>query len=315
MLRKISLSLAALALCACGEQSSDPAHASADATATVYVDVADYWKQPADQTAWRAMLDKIDLEFNNVCGDTFCGGDYSNLTSLGFTCSVSSIRGAVHECVWTFTGSSHLVNAGTGTVTASVASFQCRVAPSTSARALLNLLGPSGGDPSIRRVLPGTTQTLYDVLGDCFQHPIGASPITSGTGSTYGDAPDVPGTNQDQWFAAEDALQAGFDAVCGDTFCEGDYSNLQALRFACSVRNTTGTLRQCKWLFGGSYNTLDSATGAITVDAKGYKCIVPVKGNVNDLSAALTAAGDTSAIDRTLPGTTGSAYDALLGCL
>jgi hypothetical protein len=193
--------------------------------------------------------------------------------------------------------------------------FQCRVAPKTSARALLTLLGPVGVEPSIRRILPGTSQTLYDVLGDCFQHPIGATPISGGTGSTYADAIDAPGTNQEQFLAATSALKADFDAVCGDTFCGGDYSNLQALRFACSVRQTTGTLRQCKWLFGGSYNTIDATTGAITVHPKSYRCMVTVKGTANQLAAALTAADTTDPIDRPLLGSTKSAYDALLGCL
>ena len=264
-LRLFPFGLAVLVLASCTTSTGDDVSTSADVTATTYVDALDYWKTGPDQSAWLAMQRKIEDEFNGVCGDTFCGGDYSNLTSLGFTCSVTSLRGSVHECLWTFTGSSHLVKASTGTVQASIASFQCRVAPKTSARALLNLLGPTGSDPSIRRILPGTTQSLYDVIGDCFQHPIGATPIATGTGTTYSEAMDSAGTDAGLFYDAEGALKSGFDAVCGDTFCEGDYSNMQALRLACSARATTGTLRDCKWLFGGSYNTLDAATGAITV--------------------------------------------------
>ncbi len=319
MKRPVLLSFAAFALSACIGHVEDSDASSEEVTATSYVRALDYWKAPADQNAWGAMLKKIDGEFNNVCGDTFCGGDYSNLTSLGLDCSVTSARGSLHECVWSFTGSSTLVNGGTGTVEASVASFQCRVAPKTSARALLTLLGAtdaaSAGNPSIRRVLPGTTVTLYDVLGDCFQHPIGDTPISQGTGTTYSLAPDSPAVDQDAYFSAEQTLQGNFNDVCGDTFCEGDYSNLQALRLSCSVRATTGTLRSCKWLFGGSYNDLDSKTGAITVHPKAAKCTLPVTGTANALTTFLLAPGATPAIQRVLPGSTKSAYDDLANCL
>ncbi len=315
------LALAAVALSGCAMGGGDDAGTSADeVTATTYVEIGDYWKSSADQNAWFDLTRKIDGEFGDICGDTFCGGDYSNLTSLGFSCAVSSQRGAVHECVWTFAGSSHLVNGGTGTVEASVATFQCRIAPKTSARALLTTLAAKGTDKSIQRVLPGATQSLYDVLGDCFQHPIGASPISRGTGTTYVDAADSfdAGTDVDAFFAAEGALRTSFDDVCGDTFCEGDYGNLQALRLACSVRGTTGTVRDCKWLFAGSYNDLDPKTGAITVHAQTYKCSLPIRGTANQLTSVLNAPdanGSNPAIERPLPGGTKSAYDVISSCL
>jgi hypothetical protein len=313
-----ALSLVVLAGCSSG--GGDASATSEDeVTNTTYVDIGDYWKNEGDQNAWFALRQQLTHEFDNVCGDTFCGGDYSNLTSLGFTCAVTSARGSVHECVWTFGGSSHLVNGGTGTVEASVATFQCRVAPKTSARALLTTLSAKGAETSLHRTLPGSTQSLYDVIGDCFQHPVGASPISQGTGTTYVDAIDSydAGTDVDAFFNAGDALRAGFDNVCGDTFCEGDYGNLEALRLACSVRGTTGTLRSCKWLFAGSYNDVDSKSGAITVHAKTYQCALPVRGTANQLSSALNAPsvnGD-DAIHRVLPGSTKSAYDVLVNCL
>ena len=315
----VALSVLALAA-GCSSNAGDDSGTSEDEVSkTTYVDIGDYWKSEADQNAWFSLRDKIKKEFDNVCGDTFCGGDYSNLTSLGFTCAVSSARGSVHECVWTFGGSSHLVNGGTGTVEASVATFQCRVAPKTSARQLLATLSAAGAEQSIHRALPGGAASLYDVIGECFQHPVGASPISQGTGTTYVDAIDSydAGTEVDAFFSAGGALRSGFDNVCGDTFCEGDYSNLEALRLACSVRSTTGTLRSCKWLFAGSYNDIDSKTGAITVHAKTYQCALPVRGTANQLSSVLNApsANGDDAIHRALPGSTKSAYDVLVNCL
>ncbi len=319
MRRSAFLVFSAFALSACIAPVETSDTNAEEVTATSYSFVSDYWKTSADQNAWRAALQKMDGEFNNICGDTFCGGDYSNLTSLGFSCSATTARGAIHECVWSFTGSSTLVNGGTGTVEASVASFQCRIAPKTSARALLNLLGAtdaaSGGNESIRRVLPGTSQTLYDILGDCFQHPIGDTPISQGTGTAYSEAQDSPAVDQGAFFAAEQTLQSNFNDVCGDTFCEGDYSNLQALRLSCSVRSSTGTLRSCKWLFGGSYNDVNAKTGALTVHPKAAKCTLPVTGAANALTSVILATGTSPAIRRPLPGSTKSAYDDIVGCL
>jgi hypothetical protein len=318
MIRLSFPALFLLLVAGCSSEGGGAADTAADEIKkTTYVDAGDYWRTEADQNAWFALRQKLVHEFDNVCGDTFCGGDYSNLTSLGFTCAVSSVRGAVHECVWTFAGSSHLVNAATGTVNATVATFHCRVAPKTSARALLATLGGEGAakDDAIHRTLPGSTQSLYDVLGDCFQHPVGATPISQGTGTTYVDAIDSydAGTNVDAFFDASQALRAGFDNVCGDTFCGGDYTNLESLRLACSVRGTTGTIRSCKWFLAGS----DSTTGAITVHPKTYQCMLPARGTANDLSSVLNAPspnGDEM-LRRPLPGSTKSAYDVLTTCL
>src|SRR5688572_10458519 len=37
------------------------------------------------------------------------------------------------------------------------------------------------------------------------------------------------------WYGITMQLRRQFDEICGDTFCEGDYSNLQPLRFQCAV--------------------------------------------------------------------------------
>src|SRR3954470_20626402 len=62
----------------------------------------------------------------------------------------------------------------------------------------------------------------------------------------FGDVDEYVNSRGDaafyQWLDLRRTLDQNFDEVCGDTFCEGDYSNLQALRFRCSINTTNGVL-------------------------------------------------------------------------
>jgi hypothetical protein len=125
-----------------------------------------------------------------------------------------------------------------------------------------------------------------------------------------GDAP------YQQWWDLGHTLAANFDDVCGDTFCEGDYSNLVPLRFRCTVNEGTGALKVCTYVFAGSYEDVSPSTGTIRVNAKTFSCHVPVSGiKLADFLATMTATGSTSPLQRPLPGTGKSIYDALAGCL
>lgn len=304
-MRVFPLFLVLLSGCSAAVSSSESTED--DLSQTTYVGTSAYFKTAKDQLAWAAVKDKIRREFDNVCGDTFCSGDYSNLTSMDFVCSVTSARGSIQECAWVFTGSSHLVNSSTGTIQASVASFQCRFHPTTSARTLLNTL--YNAKEAIRVTLPGENRSIYDVLGDCFQNPIGATPLTFGTGNTYVDALDAQTTNQDQWIGMWGSLASDFASECANGLCKG--RDIRHLRFVCSVRDTTNTLRSCKWLFADASMNVDAKTGALGITSTPYRCTIPATGKANDLSALLT---QSDPIDRTLPGQTTSARDALVKC-
>ena len=62
--------------------------------------------------------------------------------------------------------------------------------------------------------------------------------------------------------ATQAALIHGFDNVCGDTFCGSDYGDLQALDLACSITKSTGNVKSCVWIFGGSFATV-APSGAL----------------------------------------------------
>ncbi|MCP6576546.1 hypothetical protein NL496_28005, partial [Klebsiella pneumoniae] len=62
-------------------------------------------------------------------------------------------------------------------------------------------------------------------------------PMDGRTEETFIDARNYPSqaAGWERFRAVEARLVRGFDDICGDTFCEGEYHNLQALRFRCSV--------------------------------------------------------------------------------
>lgn len=144
-----------------------------------------------------------------------------------------------------------------------------------------------------------------------------ASPPASAQ-DRYVDArlyPD-PGSGWERFGSVERALVAGFDDVCGDTFCEGEYYNLQAMRLRCSVEQANGQVAGCTWTFAGS-NTSVLGDGRIDVDLRSYACALPLSPGtpLEDLLQALEAAPGRSAIDVPLPGTSTSVYDGLTQCL
>lgn len=118
----------------------------------------------------------------------------------------------------------------------------------------------------------------------------------------------------DAWYTIASQLRKNFDDVCGDTFCEGDYSNIESLDYRCSVDRTTGIVGRCVWVFAASNADVDAQTGKILVDNQHWRCRSPLapKTRVADLIAALNVSSPIYAI---LPGSSRSIYDGLVDCL
>jgi hypothetical protein len=304
----VSLAPLTLVACASADGAAPIASESDDLTRASYVAIDELWTTPAAEDAWLDLRRALTRDFGDACGDTFCEGDYANLTSLDFTCAAAKATGAIKECAWVFAGSAEEVVARTGAIAADVPHFVCKVTPHVTAAELVSILGSPGKEPLLHRVLPGMKSSLYDALGDCFAHPIASTQLPKVGAGRFTDAGSA-------LFAAADALRAGFDDVCGDTFCEGDYSDLASLHFTCSADASTGAIGSCLWDFAGSYFTIGARTGTVTAHAKSFRCPIPVKGTVTDLAKVLAAPGTVDAIHRALPGGTASAYDALAACL
>jgi hypothetical protein len=114
------------------------------------------------------------------------------------------------------------------------------------------------------------------------------------------------------WHRMEDALKQEFDDICGDTFCEGDYNDIEPISFTCSVCRATGEIGSCVWVFGGSYEDIEPSSGAIDVHAKIFSCQIPIQATPDELVNAL---GTHFPLDQPLPHAKNTVYDVLVDCL
>jgi len=141
---------------------------------------------------------------------------------------------------------------------------------------------------------------------------------TAQAGPPHVDARDypAPGAGHARFVAAERRLERGFDNICGDTFCEGEYYNLRAMRLRCSVHQASGAVGSCVWTFAGS-QTWVRQTGKIDVDHAMYACKLPLAAgtSLEQLLQLWEAGSPDDALDASLPGSTVSAYEALTDCL
>ncbi|MBB3344340.1 hypothetical protein [Luteimonas sp. RC10] len=115
------------------------------------------------------------------------------------------------------------------------------------------------------------------------------------------------------WYAMTYQLPRQFDQICGDTFCEGEYTNLQPLRFECSVHRDDGRIGMCVWSFAASEEFLVARTGRIIVQPKVWHCRTPLAAGTT-LPAMLDAVAGGDALDAVLPGGR-SIFDGLVDCL
>lgn len=142
-----------------------PSH-RAQAQPAGFVDLESYWRNDQQYNAWFNLLDRTRHDFDDICGDTFCEGDYSNIQSLGLSCSARQSDGVLGQCSWNFAGSYQDVDADTGQVNTHFATWACRspLAVGTTAEQLIKVLDVAH---PLYQALPATDQSLYDGLAQC----------------------------------------------------------------------------------------------------------------------------------------------------
>ncbi|WP_458072022.1 hypothetical protein [Rhodanobacter sp. BL-MT-08] len=160
------LLLALVIIASPATNAAAPTTPASAASSADYVDINSYLTSDADINAWYSITSQLRKNFDDVCGDTFCEGDYSNIESLDYRCSVDRTTGVIGRCVWVFAASNEEVNAKTGNFTVDNQHWRCRspLAPKTRVADLIAALNVSN---PIRVILPGSSQSIYDGLVNC----------------------------------------------------------------------------------------------------------------------------------------------------
>lgn len=117
------------------------------------------------------------------------------------------------------------------------------------------------------------------------------------------------------WLNLRIALPRAFDEICGDTFCEGEFSNIQSLRFNCSVHRVSGRIGMCAWVFAASNEEIDPATGRILISQREFwRCRTPLMRGTT-IEQFVDALQVERPLYAPLPNTTTTIMDGLIECL
>ncbi len=295
---------------ACAEPPSEATDTNGEAL-TTYGDLV-VTLEGADLDRWYAVRAALKSGFERICGDTICGGDYSNLTTVSLDCSSTVAHRKMKGCTWVLGGSIDHVDGAAGTITTDARVFTCKVPVSGTAPLFLRAL-EEAGDEALHAPLPGTGRSFYDALVDCFDGVTGPPPPGTSKAPVYRDLGEWLGDHADgsSWSAITRRLARDFDQICGDTFCEGEYPDIAPLRFVCSVKADTEEVPRCRWSFAAVEVSV-TGRGTITTNVATKQCDVAIDAPATALVRALSAPEPLYA---PLPGRTTSVYDALIGCL
>lgn len=131
-----------------------------------YVDASAYLQTDAGIEAWYALRHNLRRNFDGICGDTFCEGEYSNIESLRYVCSVHRVNGRIGMCGWTFAASDEVIDPVAGRIVAQHQGWLCR-SPIVAGTTMGSFLDALQGEEPLYAALPATTRTLFDGLVDC----------------------------------------------------------------------------------------------------------------------------------------------------
>ncbi|WP_045761735.1 hypothetical protein [Xanthomonas albilineans] len=137
----------------------------AEQTQQAYVDAMDDAPGEGGET-FADLEQRLVHDFERLCGDTFCAGDYSAYRPLRYRCSVRQRDGVIGQCVWTFGASEASIDPDTGRVLVDARLWQCitPLLPQTRLAALYKALA---GERPLRAPLPHHRHSINDGLMDC----------------------------------------------------------------------------------------------------------------------------------------------------
>lgn len=240
-------------------------------------------------------------------GAAASGGAPDVVDGVQVTCSASHRTGRLHACAFVLGASALAIDGATGTPTGAARTIPCVVPVALPKGTFLDRLEAAGEDVLAARVA-GEDGPLGDALAACLATTSlpGVPPVPAGR------FVDLRATGDGARFAVVAArLPEVFDAICGDTFCEGDFEEVRALTLACAAERASGRVPRCTWSFALSHLEI-APDGAISATTASRLCPIPVDAAAPAFVAAL--AGDDP-LYATLPGRTATLASALAGCL
>ncbi|WP_045728195.1 hypothetical protein [Xanthomonas sp. GPE 39] len=132
----------------------------------VYVEAMDYPGPGEGGEAFADLEQRLAHDFERLCGDTFCAGDYSAYRPLRYRCSVRQHDGVIGQCVWTFGASEASIDPDTGRVLVDARLWQCTT-PLPSQTRLAALYKALAGQRPLLAPLPHQQRSINDGLMDC----------------------------------------------------------------------------------------------------------------------------------------------------
>ena len=301
-----------LAGVACRSRSS---HGVGTTHAELRTDYADLFQVlgPRDLERWVAVRTKLRAGLDRACATSTCAG-YSDLATVQVTCSASIARHTMRECAWVVGGSVDAIDGATGAHLGDARAITCTLPTRVTTSAFLDALD-GAGDAAFDTPLPGTGRSLHDGLVSCLAAPDAGTVLPSTGPATDFVALDdllAIGTEQgDGWRSVGRALQGSFDDACGDTFCEGDYGDIRALRLSCAANRQSALVHGCTWSFAMATTDV-AADGAVVPTTATRSCPVVVDAPASELLSTLAG---NDPLHASLPGSARSLNDALIGCL
>ncbi|KAB7764448.1 hypothetical protein [Xanthomonas maliensis] len=155
--------LAIVLLAGCASVSGGAAAASPPPT---FVDAVDW---PASSEGWEAFSDlerRLEHDFDQICGDTFCAGDFSDYKPLRLRCSVHRVTGVVRQCAWSFGASEISIDPRTGALAVDARTWRC-TAPLRAGTRLAELYRALAVAHPLFEPLPHGAPPIYDGLIGC----------------------------------------------------------------------------------------------------------------------------------------------------
>jgi hypothetical protein len=131
-----------------------------------YVDLVDYPTHYAQGEAFHDLRQRLHRNFDDICPDTICEGEFSDYQSLRLRCAVEVASGTVRECRWAFAASELEVDPQSGRVVGQQPRWLCPlpVPAGTSAHGLFAALA---GPRPLFHQLPGAGQSLFEATSEC----------------------------------------------------------------------------------------------------------------------------------------------------